>query len=130
MLKCYAEAIENGEDPVEAMDKHTFDAVVETGKCLPDAVQILTLCSYGNGWMKVIKLGRYALSLYDKYTGKGVRINIDTEKLENWPEIKAWFLKLKPKKEQDTDKLFAEICEAGPSLCSITPVQISPDFMG
>ncbi|MFW5501405.1 MULTISPECIES: FmdE family protein [unclassified Maridesulfovibrio] len=120
---------------VEEAKKHLpadtlFDAVVETGKCLPDAVQILTLCSYGNGWMKVIKLGRYALSLYDKYTGKGVRVHIDTEKLENWPEIKAWFLKLKPKKEQDTDKLFAEICEAGPSLCSITPVQISPDFMG
>ncbi|ACS78447.1 FmdE family protein [Maridesulfovibrio salexigens] len=120
---------------VEEAKKHLpadtlFDAVVETGKCLPDAVQILTLCSYGNGWMKVIKLGRYALSLYDKYTGKGVRIHIDTEKLENWPEIKAWFLKLKPKKEQDTDKLFAEICEAGPSLCSITPVQIAPDFMG
>ncbi|NDV26004.1 FmdE family protein [Desulfovibrio sp. JC010] len=120
---------------VEEAKKHLpedtlFDAVVETGKCLPDAVQILTLCSYGNGWMKVIKLGRYALSLYDKYTGKGVRIHIDTEKLENWPEIKAWFLKLKPKKEQDTDKLFAEIREAGPSLCTITPVQITSDFMG
>lgn len=120
---------------VEEAKKHLpadtlFDAVVETGKCLPDAVQILTLCSYGNGWMKVIKLGRYALSLYDKYTGKGVRIHIDTEKLENWPEIKAWFLKLKPKKDQDTDKLFAEICEAGHSLCSVTPIQITPDFMG
>ncbi|WP_320176110.1 FmdE family protein [Maridesulfovibrio sp.] len=107
-----------------------FDAVVETGKCLPDAVQLLTLCSYGNGWMKVIKLGRYALSLYDKYTGEGIRIHIDTEKLENWPEIKAWFLKLKPKNDQDTDKLFAEICEAGHSLCSIAPVRILSDFMG
>lgn len=42
-----------------------FDAVVETKKCLPHAVQILTPPSYGNGWMRVVNLGRYALSLYD-----------------------------------------------------------------
>ncbi|WP_432738272.1 FmdE family protein [Maridesulfovibrio sp. FT414] len=107
-----------------------FDAVVETGKCLPDAVQLLTLCSYGNGWMKVLKLGRYALSLYDKYTGEGVRIHIDTEKLKKWPEIEAWFLKLKPKKEQNTEKLFAEIRMAGPSFCSVAPVQVASDFLG
>ncbi len=120
---------------VEEARKHLpadtlFDAVVETGKCLPDAVQVLTLCSYGNGWMKVINLGRYALSLYDKYTGKGVRIHIDTDKLEDWPEIRSWFLKLKPKKDQDTDRLFAEISKAGPSLCTVTKVQIAADFMG
>ncbi|NMC49480.1 MAG: trehalose-binding protein, partial [Desulfovibrio sp.] len=66
-----------------------FDAVVETPKCLPDAVQLLTLCSYGNGWMKIVNLGRYALALYDKYTGEGVRVWIDPAKLSMWPEIKA-----------------------------------------
>ncbi len=106
-----------------------FDAVVETGKCLPDAVQILTLCSYGNGWMRVIKLGRYALSLYDKFTGEGVRIHIDMAKLKKWPEIESWFLKLKPKKDQDTDLLFSEIEKAGHSFCTVTPIQITEDFM-
>ena len=43
-----------------------FEAVVESRKCLPDAVQLLTPCSTGNNWMKVITLGRYAVSLYDK----------------------------------------------------------------
>jgi len=51
-----------------------FEAVVESKKCLPDAVQLLTLCSTGNNWMKVINLGRYALSLFDKYSGKGFRV--------------------------------------------------------
>jgi formylmethanofuran dehydrogenase subunit E len=66
-----------------------FDAIVETPKCLPDAVQLLTLCSYGNGWMKIVNLGRYAVSLYDKFTGKGVRVFLDSEKLKSWPEIES-----------------------------------------
>lgn len=101
-----------------------FEAVVETSKCLPDAVQILTPLSTGNSWMKVINLGRYALSLYDKYTGEGHRIFVDTNRLEDWPEIRSWFLKLKPKKDQDSDRLFAEIEEAGHTICSTHPVTI------
>ncbi len=101
-----------------------FEALVETRKCLPDAVQLLTLCSTGNGWMRVINLGRYAVTLYDKYTYAGWRAAIDLAKLEAYPEIKAWFLKLKTKKEQDTDRLFAEIEEAGDQFLTITPVQV------
>ena len=67
-----------------------FEAVVETRKCLPDAVQLLTPCSTGNGWMRVIHLGRFALSLYDKYSGQGQRVRIVPERLEEWPEIRDW----------------------------------------
>lgn len=107
-----------------------FEAMVESGKCLPDAVQLLTLCSAGNNWMKIKLLGRYAVSLYDKYTGEGFRVAIDQDKLEAWPEIKGWFMKLKPKAEQDTDKLFAEIEAAGDTICSIRPVTIDRKYLG
>lgn len=107
-----------------------FEAVVETKKCLPDAVQLLTLCSAGNNWMKVINLGRYALSLFDKYTGEGYRVHIDVAKLGPYPEISAWFLKQKAKKDQDTDRLFYEIETAGDSICSIAPIRIHPNFLG
>ena len=107
-----------------------FEAMVETSKCLPDAVQLLSLCSAGNQWMKVENLGRYAVSLYDKYTGEGWRVFVDTNKLEDWPEIKGWFLKLVPKKDQDTDKLFNEIEEAGISICSVQKITISPKYLG
>ncbi|MDR2727356.1 MAG: formylmethanofuran dehydrogenase subunit E family protein, partial [Deltaproteobacteria bacterium] len=70
-----------------------FEALIETKKCLPDAVQLLTLCSIGNGWMKVINLGKYAVSLFDKYSGEGFRVHLDTGKLAPYPEIRAWFLK-------------------------------------
>ena len=36
-----------------------FDALSETRACLPDAVQLLTPCTIGNGWLKIINLGRF-----------------------------------------------------------------------
>ena len=107
-----------------------FEALVESKKCLPDAVQLLTLCSVGNNWMKVLNLGRYALSLYDKFSGEGLRVYIDMQKLDAYPEIKGWFLKLKPKKEQDSDKLLREIEEAGDALCGCMPIRIYKRFLG
>lgn len=105
-----------------------FEAVVETRKCLPDAVQLLTPCSTGNNWMKVINLGKYALSLYDKYTGLGWRVYIDLEKLKDWPELNSWFLKLKEKDEQNTEKLFAEIEEAGNIYLGLDQVTLTEQF--
>ncbi|MCL2124075.1 MAG: FmdE family protein, partial [Desulfovibrionaceae bacterium] len=107
-----------------------FEAVVETKKCLPDAVQLLTLCSTGNNWMKVINLGKYALSLFDKRTGEGVRVHLDVGKLEAFPEIRAWLFKHKAKKDQDTEKLFREIESAGDSVCGMSPVRIRAAFLG
>lgn len=106
-----------------------FEAVVETAKCLPDAVQLLTLCSTGNGWMRVTNLGRYAVTLYDKYTYNGWRAAIDLKKIEAYPEIKAWFLKEKTKQEQDKDRLYAEIEAAGDKYLALTPVNVRPQYL-
>ncbi|MFO7727077.1 MAG: FmdE family protein [Desulfonatronovibrio sp.] len=101
-----------------------FDAIAESPKCLPDAIQLLTLCTVGNGWLKIINLGRYALTLYDKYNGQGVRVYIDVEKLKKWPEVHAWLLKLKPKKEQDFNLLMSQIKEAGYGMFTAVPVLV------
>lgn len=110
-------------------DGTIFDAISETAWCLPDAVQMLTVCSIGNGWLKVKNLGVYALSLFDKYTGEGVRIRVDPDKLDGWPEVNSWFLKQKPKKEQDSVRLHAEIRQAGAAFCSVEAIQIKPDVL-
>jgi len=102
-----------------------FDAICETPKCLPDAVQLLTPCSIGNGWLTIVDTGRYALCLYDKSTGKGVRVSLDPARLEAWPRIKTWFFSLAPKKEQDSAMLLEEIRAAGPSLCTVRPVTVA-----
>jgi len=106
-----------------------FDAVCETPKCLPDAIQLLTPNTIGNGWLKILHFGRYALSFYEKFEGAGVRVFVDPKKLEDWPEVKSWFFKLKPKKEQDSQLLQDQIREAGFNLYSLQNVQLQPQFI-
>jgi len=101
-----------------------FDALCETKACLPDAIQILTPCTVGNGWLRIIDIGRYALTFYEKYGGLGVRVYVDPKKLEPFSEIKNWFFKLKPKQEQDGDRLMEEIRKAGSSICSFEEVKL------
>ena len=101
------------------------DALCETAKCLPDAVQILTPCTIGNGWLKIVDLGRFAITLYDKETGEGVRVAVDPIPLEGWPEIRDWFYKFKSKKEQDLDVLMAEIEQAEASYLSARYVKVA-----
>lgn len=104
-----------------------FDAVCETPVCLPDAVQILTPCTIGNGWLSVVSFGKFAITLYEKYGGRGVRVYLDTGKLNQWPEIRDWYLKKKKKNEQNSELLFAQIKDAGHGLFSIQHVQVDPE---
>ncbi len=104
-----------------------YDAICETRSCLPDAIQILTPCTVGNGWLKIIPLGRFAMSLYNKQDYHGIRVFMDAEKLEAWQEIKAWFFKLKTKKEQAREDIIREIREAGASILGSHPVNVQPE---
>jgi len=106
-----------------------FDAICETSSCLPDAIQILTLCTIGNAWLKICDFGKFALTLYDKSNGKGIRVFLDPLKLEQWPEFYGWFYKLKPKKEQDTDRLLDEIQSAGSEVLTTENVQIKDEYL-
>ncbi len=107
-----------------------FDALCETAHCLPDAVQLLTPCTTGNGWLRVIDLGRFALSLYDKKEGSGFRVFVDPAKLSRWPCIKSWLLKLQDKTDQDLDGLLSEIRNAGPAIAGLEPVRLRPELLG
>lgn len=106
-----------------------FDVICETQACLPDAVQLLTPCTIGNGWLRIVDFGRFALIFYNKYSGIGVRIYLDIERLDDWTEIRSWFLKEKPKKEQDLDLLITQIKEAGHRIYGIQRVKLKPEFI-
>jgi formylmethanofuran dehydrogenase subunit E len=43
-----------------------FNAICETPTCLPDAIQLLAPCTRGNGRLKIMNFGRFALSFFDK----------------------------------------------------------------
>jgi formylmethanofuran dehydrogenase subunit E len=107
-----------------------FDALCETPVCLPDAVQILTPCTIGNGWLTVLDIGRFAVTMYEKKGGRGVRVFLDAKKLENWPEIRDWYLKRKKKHEQNLDLLLAQIKEAGHGLLGVQRVRVEPGKIG
>ncbi len=106
-----------------------FDAICETRACLPDAIQILTPCTVGNGWLKIVNLGRYALSFFEKFSGEGVRVYVDNQKLADWSELKTFFFKLKPKKEQNYQALLDEARRAERSVFSIEKVAVDMDFI-
>ena len=106
-----------------------FDAVSETVQCLPDAVQMLTPCTVGNGWLRIFNFGIYALSLYDKYTGEGVRVRLDVDKLDCWPHTRIWLLKEKPKSEQEPELLRAEMAEAAMDMLSLSHIRIRPELL-
>ncbi len=106
-----------------------FNALCETEKCLPDAIQLLTPCSIGNGWLKVRNLGRFALALYDKDTGKGIRAVLNPERMEEWPEIKNWYYKLKTKEESDHDLLLDSIREGGFGIIDLKEIQVQPALL-
>ncbi len=107
-----------------------FDAICESPACLPDAVQMLTPCTIGNGWLKIIDTGRFAITLYDKKSGEGIRVSMDAEKLEGYPEIKNWFFRMTPKREQDREALINQIRAAGSDIFSIRDVTVSPCLLG
>lgn len=65
-------------------------AVAETRVCLTDCIQVMTGCTLGNKYLRLRDdLGRYAFSLYDRDTGKGVRVYLDVESMdpEETPEL-------------------------------------------
>ena len=106
-----------------------YDAICETARCLPDAVQLLTPCTAGNGWLKVVNLGRFALALYDKSNGQGIRVFVESEKISGWPEINDWYYKRKKKAEQDLERLLEEIKSAGAGICGFEKVQVKGRFL-
>lgn len=69
-----------------------IDAVVETKACVPDAIQLMTRCTYGNGWMVVRDWDKMALTLYDKAKREGVRVFVNPEKVKKYPLIYQWYM--------------------------------------
>jgi formylmethanofuran dehydrogenase subunit E len=105
-----------------------YEALCETRKCLPDAVQMLTPCTVGNGRLRIVALGRFALSLFNKDSGVGIRVFPDQAKLESWPELTAWYMKRKSKQEQDVHELLHQIKQAGEEILTHQAIRAKPEI--
>ncbi|MDZ7697906.1 MAG: formylmethanofuran dehydrogenase subunit E family protein [Deltaproteobacteria bacterium] len=101
------------------------DAIVETCHCLPDAVQIFTPCTIGNGWLKILDWDQFALTLYDRFTLKGYRVWLDPGKLKAFPPVHDWYMRTRPKKDLPRDVLIPAILSAGRDLLSCVPIRMT-----
>jgi len=100
-----------------------IDSVVETKACLPDAIQLMTACSYGNGWMRVKDWGKLALTLYDKHELDGIRVSVNLEEIRKHPLIERWLMR---SGKVNKEKVTKEIIKVGRSILSWQRVRVAP----
>jgi formylmethanofuran dehydrogenase subunit E len=79
---------------LDATPDEKLFAISETPKCLPDAPQVIAHSTTGNGRLKVLPIGRFAIIMNrttDKPTADAVRIFVDQDKIKQFPLIDIWF---------------------------------------
>lgn len=112
------------------MSENAYDAISETDCCLPDAVQLLTPCTYGNGRLKVLPFGIHAISLYNRHTGEGVRVCIDDSRLDAFQDIRNWLAGSHPACTEASVSLLSQIREAGTEILSCRPITVRAEMRG
>jgi len=102
--------------------------VCETPKCLPDALQVMARCTTGNNRLRVVPIGKFAITLNgssDKEMADAVRVYLDLEKVKNYPTLNLWYFN-SPAFDKRTmgDKLRDDIFRAGRDVLSFEKVRI------
>lgn len=109
-------------------DKKLY-GVCETPKCLPDALQTIAHCTTGNNRLKVVPIGKFAITLNapsEGETAEAVRVYVDLEKLKKYPTIDIWYAN-SPAYDKHTmkGKLQDEIFRAGRHILSYERVRVA-----
>jgi formylmethanofuran dehydrogenase subunit E len=108
-------------------DKKLY-GVCETPKCLPDALQVIAHCTTGNNRLRVIPIGKFAVTLNgpsDKEKTEAIRVYVDLQKLKKFKIIDIWYANSTDyDKHTMSDRLQDEIFAAGRDILSFEKVQI------
>ncbi|BEQ14556.1 FmdE family protein [Desulfoferula mesophila] len=97
-------------------DTPYMNVVVETVVCLPDAVQALTPCTLGNGFLQVLDWGKFALTIYDRVTLQGARAWVSAEGIEEFPLVADWYLRRAEGKKVEKIEVVKQIMAGGHGL--------------
>ncbi|MCB2226068.1 MAG: hypothetical protein KQH53_05260 [Desulfarculaceae bacterium] len=103
-------------------DTPYINAVVETMVCLPDAVQLITPCTLGNGFLQLLDWGKFAVTLYDRETLEGARAWVEVGDIERFPRVADWFLRRGGK--VDKQQVVQDILDGGYVLAQAAPVRM------
>jgi formylmethanofuran dehydrogenase subunit E len=102
---------------------------VETYKCIPDPVQVMTGCTFGNHRLQIVPIGKFALTMNrpsEKEVIEGVRVFMDGRKLKKYKIINAWYTHT-PGFDSNTMifNLIDEILQAGRYILSYQRVLVN-----
>jgi formylmethanofuran dehydrogenase subunit E len=102
-----------------------LNVVTETVVCLPDAVQLLTPCTIGNGFLQVLDWGKFAITAYDRETLSGVRVWLNFETMTDYPLIRHWFERSHANRQKPVfEEISKEILAAASDLIIHRPVRL------
>lgn len=102
--------------------------ICETPKCLPDALQVMAHITTGNNRLKVLPIGKFAITLNgpsESTTSDAIRVYVDQNKLKMYPTLNIWYAN-SPAFDKKTMKqmLFDEIFQAGRKILSYERVRV------
>jgi len=109
-----------------------LNAVCETATCLPDCLQVLIGCTVGVRYLKIRdEIGRYALTIYDRDSGQGIRVFVDLDKIdsERSPELYNFFYRTRNlsdnrTREDSGKKVVAEFALEGRRVLGLQKVRL------
>ena len=115
--------------------KGKMNAISETQACLSDVIQVMTGCTIGNRYLRVLKnLGRYALTLFDREDGHGVRVSCNVSRIDQQatPELYNFFHRSRgedaqsggPARELSGQQIIQEFETVGRSLFDVQRVTV------
>ncbi|MGB4236116.1 MAG: FmdE family protein [Methanoregulaceae archaeon] len=113
---------------LEAHPRERLYAIAETYRCVPDPVQVITGCTFGNHRLQVIPIGKFALTMNrpaETPETEGVRVYVDAEKLKEFPIINAWYTRSPGFSSLSMIyPLIDEILKAGRDILSVQRVRV------
>ena len=114
---------------IRATPSDKLYAVCETPKCVPDAIQAIAHCTTGNHRLRIVPVGKFAITLNAASPGpvtEGVRVYIDREKLKKYPTIGIWYVNSPAfVKDTMTLQLREEIFRSGRAILSSEAVRLT-----
>jgi formylmethanofuran dehydrogenase subunit E len=108
---------------------HRLGLVVETALCLPDGAMIAARQRHRKCVTTILDHGKFAVTLFDGETGRGVRVWLDHKKTEKYDRLHRWFLRLGPRDEPRAERharVIEEMKRAGTEVLSSRHVSRPP----
>jgi formylmethanofuran dehydrogenase subunit E len=103
-------------------------AIAETYRCVPDPVQVIAGCTFGNHRLQVVPVGKFALTMNrpsEEAATNGVRVYVDAKKLKKFRIINSWYTHSPDFRSQTMIfPLIDEILNAGREILSFQHVRV------